>query len=145
MTYKLIDIPDHNLERIINENVEKSEKILIVVSFIFQKGLELIFDKLKKFKNPKNLEELISEADFAICAYGVTLFELMRTGLPCITFDPHSGASRAEWEELKKQGITITAKKTSEVAKILSIILEDWAAACQMGKKASGFFVPAVE
>ena len=37
MAYKLIDIPNHNLEEIINENIEKSEKILIVVSFIFQK------------------------------------------------------------------------------------------------------------
>ena len=60
MAYKLIDIPNHNLEEIINENIEKSEKILIVVSFIFQKGLGLIIDKLKKFKNPKNITIITS-------------------------------------------------------------------------------------
>ena len=58
--YKLIDIPNHQLEEIINENIKKSEKILIVVSFIFQKGLELIFDKLTKFKNPENITIITS-------------------------------------------------------------------------------------
>ena len=60
MAYKLIDIPNHKLEEIINDNIQKSEKILIVVSFIFQKGLELIFDKLKKFKYPKNIPIITS-------------------------------------------------------------------------------------
>ncbi len=60
MAYKLIDIPNHKLEEIINDNIQKSEKILIVVSFIFQKGLELIFDKLKKFKYPKNITIITS-------------------------------------------------------------------------------------
>ena len=58
--YKLINIPSHQLEEIINENIKKSEKILIVVSFIFQKGLELIFDKLTKFKNPENITIITS-------------------------------------------------------------------------------------
>ncbi len=60
MAFKLINIPDYNLEKIINENIQKSEKILIVVSFVFQKGLELIFDKLKEFKNPKNITIITS-------------------------------------------------------------------------------------
>ena len=47
MDYKLIDIPNSKLDEIINSKIEKSEKILIVVSFIFTKGLDLFFSKLK--------------------------------------------------------------------------------------------------
>ena len=47
-------------ERIINQNIEQSEKVLIVVSFIFEKGLGLIFDKLKKFHNPSNITIITS-------------------------------------------------------------------------------------
>ena len=46
MDSKLIDIPNNELDEIINQNIEQSNKVLIVVSFIFEKGLELVFDKL---------------------------------------------------------------------------------------------------
>ena len=55
MESKLIDIPTSELDEIINKNIEKSEKVLIVVSFIFEKGLSLILDKLKEFHSPKNI------------------------------------------------------------------------------------------
>ena len=35
MDYKLIDIPNYELDEIITENIDQSEKIIIVVSFIF--------------------------------------------------------------------------------------------------------------
>ena len=43
MDSKLIDIPNNELDEIINQNIEQSNKVLIVVSFIFEKGLELVF------------------------------------------------------------------------------------------------------
>ena len=55
MVYNLIDVPGKKLDDIINQNIEKSEKILIIVSFIFEKGLILIFDKLNEFNNPQNI------------------------------------------------------------------------------------------
>ena len=55
MESKLIDIPTSELDEIINKNIEKSEKVLSVVSFIFEKGLSLILDKLKEFHSPKNI------------------------------------------------------------------------------------------
>ena len=54
MESKLIDIPNNELDEIINNNIDKSNKILIVV-FVFEKGLDLIFDKLKEFKNHENI------------------------------------------------------------------------------------------
>ena len=55
MESKLIDIPNNELDEIINNNIDKSNKILIVVSFVFEKGLDLIFDKLKNLKITKIL------------------------------------------------------------------------------------------
>tara|TARA_B100000780_G_C21111237_1_gene449069 strand:- start:68 stop:2389 length:2322 start_codon:yes stop_codon:yes gene_type:complete len=60
MESKLIDIPNKELDEIINQNIEQSEKVLIVVSFIFEKGLGLILDKLKKFHNPSNITIITS-------------------------------------------------------------------------------------
>ena len=60
MDSKLIDIPNNELDEIINQNIEQSNKVLIVVSFIFKKGLELVFDKLKSFHNPSNITIITS-------------------------------------------------------------------------------------
>ena len=60
MESKLIDIPNNELDEIINNNIDKSNKILIVVSFVFEKGLDLIFDKLRKFKNHENITFITS-------------------------------------------------------------------------------------
>ena len=56
MAYNLIDVPGKKLDDIINQNIEKSEKIFIIVSFIFEKGLNLIFDKLNEFNNNQNIK-----------------------------------------------------------------------------------------
>ncbi len=60
MESKWIDVPNNELDEVINKNIEKSEKIIIVVSFLFERGLELIFDKLKKFHNPSNITIITS-------------------------------------------------------------------------------------
>ena len=60
MESKLIDIPNNKLDEIINQNIEHSEKVLIVVSFIFEAGLGLILDKLKKFHDPSNITIITS-------------------------------------------------------------------------------------
>tara|TARA_B100000787_G_scaffold168958_1_gene158882 strand:- start:127 stop:2982 length:2856 start_codon:yes stop_codon:yes gene_type:complete len=60
MESKLIDIPNNKLDEIINKNIEKSDKILIVVSFVFEKGLGLILDKLKNFHKPSNITIITS-------------------------------------------------------------------------------------
>jgi len=60
MESKLIDIPNNELDEVINKNIEQSKKVLIVVSFIFEKGLGLILDKLKKFHNPGNITIITS-------------------------------------------------------------------------------------
>ena len=60
MESKLIDIPNNELDVIINRNIDQSEKVLIVVSFVFEKGLALVFDKLKKFHNPANITIITS-------------------------------------------------------------------------------------
>ena len=60
MDSKLIDIPNNELDEIINQNIEQSNKVLIVVSFIFERGLELVFDKLRSFHKPSNITIITS-------------------------------------------------------------------------------------
>ena len=60
MDYRLIDIPDNKLDVTINENIKESEKIFIVVSFIFVKGLMLILNNLRSFSKPENITIITS-------------------------------------------------------------------------------------
>ena len=76
MAYNLIDVPGKKLDDIINQNIEKSEKILIIVSFIFEKGLNLIFDKLNEFNNPQNITLITS--NYLKCTEPKALKKLMK-------------------------------------------------------------------
>jgi len=60
MESKLIDIPNEQLDEIISDYIDKSNEIVIVVSFIFEKGLSLIFEKLKNFLSNNRLTIITS-------------------------------------------------------------------------------------
>tara|TARA_Y100001970_G_C14240673_1_gene864717 strand:+ start:1059 stop:3956 length:2898 start_codon:yes stop_codon:yes gene_type:complete len=60
MTTKLIDIPNNQLEEIINNYIEQSDEIVIIVSFVFKGGLNLIFNKLKEFSNKNKITVITS-------------------------------------------------------------------------------------
>ena len=60
MESKLIDIPNEQLDEIINDYIDKSSEIVIVVSFVFEKGLSLIFEKLKNFLSNNRLTIITS-------------------------------------------------------------------------------------
>ena len=60
MVTKLIDIPNNQLEEIINNYIEQSDEIVIIVSFVFEGGLNLIFNKLKEFSNKNKLTVITS-------------------------------------------------------------------------------------
>lgn len=53
MVPKLIDIPNNQLDEIINNYIDESNEIVIIVSFVFEGGLNLILDKLREF-TPKH-------------------------------------------------------------------------------------------
>ena len=60
MASKLIDIPNHQLDSLLNEYIKKSDKITIIVSFVFESGLNLIFKSLKEFSPKHNLRIITS-------------------------------------------------------------------------------------
>jgi superfamily II DNA or RNA helicase/HKD family nuclease len=60
MVHKLIDIPNNQLDEIINNYIDESHEIVIIVSFIFEKGLGLILDKLRKFAHKHSLTVITS-------------------------------------------------------------------------------------
>ena len=59
MVHKLIDIPNNQLDEIINNYIDESHEIVIIVSFIFEKGIYET-DKEMFFRKVHNIIEVIS-------------------------------------------------------------------------------------
>lgn len=88
MTTKLVQIPNNRLDRIINNNLDIADKVLIAVSFVFEKGLDLILDKLNNFKNPHNITVLTSNYLKSTEPKALRkLLELKRNGAKIYVFD----------------------------------------------------------
>lgn len=87
--------------------------------------------------NPNNLSEIVSHCDFAITVYGLTFFELLKSGIPCITFDPHGAATSEEWSLLQKENVAILTENAKEAARKLKLIINDWELSREMGDKAA--------
>ena len=60
MVPKLIDIPNNQLDEIINGYIDESNEIVIIASFVFKGGLNLIFDKLREFSTKHKLTIITS-------------------------------------------------------------------------------------
>ena len=66
MDSKLIDIPNNELDEIINQNIEQSNKVLIVVSFIFEKGLELVLKDGTIFYNHETKRDAVINGEYGL-------------------------------------------------------------------------------
>ena len=75
MVPKLIDIPNSQLDEIINNYIDESNEIVIIVSFVFVGGLKLIFDKLKKFSTKHKLTVITS--NYLKCTEPDALWKLL--------------------------------------------------------------------
>ena len=75
MVPKLIDIPNYQLDEIINNYIDESNEIVIIVSFVFVGGLKLIFDKLKKFSTKHKLTVITS--NYLKCTEPDALWKLL--------------------------------------------------------------------
>lgn len=60
MNSKLFYIPEEALDKVINEKLTKADEVIISVSFVFLSGLNLIFEKLKNFRNLSKLTLITS-------------------------------------------------------------------------------------
>ena len=60
MSSKLINIPSKKLDEIILDNLSKSDKATIVVSFFFASGLKLILSGLRAFNDKSQLTIITS-------------------------------------------------------------------------------------
>ena len=60
MSSKILDIPNHQLDKIILERISQSEKITIAVSFFFVSGLKLILESLKNFDKKSEITIITS-------------------------------------------------------------------------------------
>ena len=66
-------------------------------------GEEANIKRLSVIKAPARLPDLFADYDAVLCAYGVSFFECLRSGVPTIVFDPVGAAGSAEWAALEQQ------------------------------------------
>lgn len=65
--------------------------------------------KWNVFKNPKNMEEIISKADFVITLFGVSFFESIKYGNPTVVIPLDRSENINELEMIKEKMVAIVA------------------------------------
>lgn len=58
---------------------------------------------------PPQLSQLMAETDYALTIYGVSLFELLQHGIPCVVFSPYIGRDDEEISALAAADVAIVS------------------------------------
>jgi len=92
---------------------------------------------ISKHFSPNNLSKLMQKANYAISVFGVSFFELLKTGIPTVVFPAIKGKNKLEIEIIKKSGVAITAKNEYEATELLIKLMSNNKQAFSIFKKAS--------
>ena len=79
----------------------------------------------------------MQKANYAISVFGVSFFELLKTGIPTVVFPAIKGKNKLEIEIIKKSGVAITAKNEYEATELLIKLMSNNKQAFSIFKKAS--------
>lgn len=82
------------------------------------------------------LEYLMTEANYAITVYGVSLFELLYYGVPSVVFSPYGNKDDDDLMSIAAQGIAIVAKDELEAVTKLKELMSDDALAHTLSQRA---------
>ena len=75
---------------------------------------------------PSGLDELISESDYAITVFGVTLFELLQYGIPTVVFSPYEDRELPELASVAAAEVAVVADgPDTAVAELGSLMSDD--------------------
>jgi spore coat polysaccharide biosynthesis predicted glycosyltransferase SpsG len=88
------------------------------------------FDNCKRIKiiehvAPKNIFNLIENANFAITLYGISFFELLYAGIPTIVFSAIKNKDDMQLEIIKKKNIALVANDQLDAVNLLCLLLEN--------------------
>nr|VFJ67824.1 MAG: Spore coat polysaccharide biosynthesis protein SpsF, cytidylyltransferase family [Candidatus Kentron sp. DK] len=88
-------------------------------------------------QNPNNLPEIMADTDLALVVHGVSLFELLKQGVPCVAFDPYLRIGADEWSALARAGAVTLADNATVAVECVGQLLDDWPRALAMGAEAA--------
>jgi len=92
---------------------------------------------IKEYLSPNNISKLMQKANYAISVFGVSFFELLKTGIPTVVFPAIKSKNKLEIEIIKKSGVAIVAKNEYEATRLLIKLMSDNNRALFISKKAS--------
>lgn len=85
---------------------------------------------------PDHLYPAIQQARFAICQYGVSLFECLAHGIATVVVTPSNFTKYGEVQALQEQGLALVAKDLEEAVDKLCQLQANESLAIQLGSKA---------
>jgi spore coat polysaccharide biosynthesis protein SpsF (cytidylyltransferase family)/spore coat polysaccharide biosynthesis predicted glycosyltransferase SpsG len=87
---------------------------------------------------PAGLDALIGTAHFGLAAFGVSVFELLHSGIPTVVFSPYGGRDHGSLECLRRDEVAAVATDGAAAAGLLASLQADEARARQLSANASG-------
>jgi spore coat polysaccharide biosynthesis predicted glycosyltransferase SpsG len=74
---------------------------------------------------PSGLNDVIETADYGLTVFGVTLFELLRCGLPSVAFSPYDDRKFPELDVVAGAGAAVVAPDASQAVRELAALMMD--------------------
>lgn len=69
--------------------------------------------------SPENLVELMGEMHYALTVFGVSFFELLRTGIPTVVFSPYGNKDQTELTKINEENLCYVADDQSNAVQSL--------------------------
>ncbi len=87
------------------------------------------------FNAPSNLQQIMSQCDYALCLYGVSFFELLQRGVPSVVWCAHDDMT-PEMQALKGQAVAHVATSVEDAVTQLAALVRDDASALAFHQRA---------
>lgn len=83
---------------------------------------------------PEQLDKLITDSNYALSVYGVSLFEVLQYGIPAVTFSPYGDKDDSELKALSMEDVAIVAENSTLAIHRLNELMNNDALAKQLSK-----------
>jgi len=91
---------------------------------------------------PQGLTRLMQTMHYAVTIYGVSFFELLKSGIPTVVFSPYCGRDAAELAVIRDIGIAVVASDEIDASKQLSRLMHDHTRAGELSARAAALLAP---
>jgi len=75
--------------------------------------------------SPDDIYPIAVQMNYALSVYGVSFFEMIQLGLPCVVFDPYLDGLSQELVALSEEDIAMVADKGSHAVNCLAVLMKD--------------------